>query len=52
LSALAATAASLQDGAAHLPAHEIARLVQRFEDLLPLTRQAVRTAGLVPPSGT
>jgi signal transduction histidine kinase/ActR/RegA family two-component response regulator/HPt (histidine-containing phosphotransfer) domain-containing protein len=50
LSALAATAASLQDGAAHLPAHEIARLVQRFEDLLPLTREAVLAAGLTPPA--
>ncbi len=46
LSALAATAAALQDGAAHLPAHEIARLVQRFEELLPLTREAARAAGL------
>jgi hypothetical protein len=29
--------------------HEIARLVKRFEDLLPLTRQAVLDAGLAPP---
>ena len=46
LSALAATAQALHEGAAHLPAHEIARLVQRFEDLLPLTREAIRGAGL------
>jgi signal transduction histidine kinase/CheY-like chemotaxis protein len=50
LSALADTAASLHEGTAHLPAHEIARLVQRFEDLLPLTRQAALAAGLAPPS--
>jgi CheY-like chemotaxis protein len=41
LSALAATAAALHDGASHLPAHEIARLVQRYDELLPLTREAV-----------
>ena len=46
LSGLAATAEALQDGAAHLPAHEIARLVQRYADQLPLTRQAVRAMGL------
>jgi two-component system, sensor histidine kinase len=46
LTALANTAEALQEGAAHLPAHEIARLVQRFDDLLPLTRQAVVAAGL------
>lgn len=46
LSGLAATAEALQDGAAHLPAHEIARLVQRYEDQLPLTRQAVQAMGL------
>jgi len=48
LSALAATATALQEGAAHLPAHEIARLVQRYEELLPLTREAVLAAGLAP----
>jgi hypothetical protein len=47
LAALAQTAQSLQEGAAHLPAHEIARLVQRYEDLLPVTRQAARDAGLL-----
>jgi CheY-like chemotaxis protein/two-component sensor histidine kinase len=41
LAGLAATAQALHEGAAHLPAHEIARLVQRFEELLPQTRQAV-----------
>jgi len=46
LSGLAATAEALQDGAAHLPAHEIARLVQRYESQLPLTRQAVQALGL------
>jgi two-component system, sensor histidine kinase len=50
LAALAATAEALHEGAAHLPAHEIARLVQKFEDLLPLTREAVRAAGLQPPA--
>ena len=51
LSALAATAQALHEGAAHLPAHEIARLVQKYEDLLPLTRQAVRAAGLQAAAG-
>jgi signal transduction histidine kinase/CheY-like chemotaxis protein len=46
LSALAATATALQEGAAHLPAHEVARLVQRYEELLPVTREAVAAAGL------
>jgi two-component system, sensor histidine kinase len=49
LSGLADTAASLDEGAASLPAHEVARLVQLFEDLLPLTRQAVLAAGLERP---
>jgi signal transduction histidine kinase/CheY-like chemotaxis protein len=44
LSALAETAQALQDGALHLPAHEIAHLVQRFEALLPRTLAAVQTA--------
>ena len=52
LSALAATAEALHEGAAHLPAHEIARLVQRFDDLLPLTREAVRAAGLQAAAGS
>ena len=50
LAALASTAEALQEGAAHLPAHEIARLVQRYEELLPLTRQAARDFGLLPPA--
>ena len=49
LAALAQTAGALQEGAAHLPAHEIARLVQRYEDLLQVTRQAARDAGLLSP---
>jgi CheY-like chemotaxis protein len=48
LAALAATAEALHEGASHLPAHEIARLVQRFEELLPLTRAAAIGAGLKP----
>ncbi|MBC7940763.1 MAG: response regulator [Chitinophagaceae bacterium] len=46
LSGLAATASALHEGASHLPAHEIARLVQRYEELLPITREAVAAAGL------
>jgi|CXWL01.1.fsa_nt_gi signal transduction histidine kinase/DNA-binding response OmpR family regulator len=49
LAALAATAQTLQEGAAHLPAHEIARLVQRYEELLPVTRAAVRACALLAP---
>ncbi len=44
LTGLAQTAQALQDGAAHLPAHEIARLVQHFEAQLPATRLAVQAA--------
>ncbi|WP_043817201.1 Hpt domain-containing protein [Rubrivivax gelatinosus] len=50
LAALAATADALQEGATHLPAHEIARHVQRFEDLLPATRDAAIAAGLAQPA--
>ncbi|MGC4077603.1 MAG: ATP-binding protein [Rubrivivax sp.] len=50
LAALASTAEALQEGAAHLPAHEIARHVQRFEDLLPATREAAIAAGLPQPA--
>jgi len=46
LAGLAATAQALHEGASHLPAHEIARLVQRYEDLLPLTRSALAACGL------
>ena len=49
LGALAATAQALQEGAAHLPAHEVARLVQRYEDQLAATRRALQAAGLLPP---
>ena len=48
LSALASVAEALQQGAAHLPAHEIARLVQRYEELLPATRNAAQQLGLLP----
>jgi len=48
LAALAHTAESLQEGAAHLPAHEIALLVQRFEDQLSATRSALMAARLLP----
>jgi two-component system, sensor histidine kinase len=41
LAGLAATAEALQLGAAHLPAHEIVRLVQRYEELVPTTRDAL-----------
>ncbi len=47
LAGLAAVAEALQQGAAHLPAFEIARLVQRYEDLLQRTRIALQTAGLL-----
>jgi signal transduction histidine kinase/DNA-binding NarL/FixJ family response regulator/HPt (histidine-containing phosphotransfer) domain-containing protein len=50
LAGLAATAEALQEGAAHLPAHEIARLVQRYEEQVPLTREAVRALGLLQPA--
>lgn len=46
LAGLAATAEALHEGAAHLPAHEIARLVQRFEEQLGKTRQAIAASGL------
>ena len=47
LAAIAHTAQALHEGAAHLPAHEIARLVQTFEDLIPRTRRAASLAGLL-----
>jgi hypothetical protein len=52
LGALAATAQALQEGAAHLPAHEVARLVQRYEEQLVATRLALQAAGLLPGSAT
>jgi hypothetical protein len=56
LAGLAATAEALHEGASHLPAHEIALLVQRYEELLPQTRAALAAFGLslhavAPPSG-
>jgi signal transduction histidine kinase/DNA-binding NarL/FixJ family response regulator len=47
LAALAQTAQSLHEGAAHLPAHEVAHLVQRYESLLARTRVAATQAGLI-----
>jgi hypothetical protein len=52
LRGLAATAEALQQGATHLPAHEIARLVQRFAMLELHTRQALQSAGLWPAAAT
>ncbi|MBL8308328.1 MAG: response regulator [Rubrivivax sp.] len=46
LAGLAATASALHEGAARLPAHEIARLVQRFEDQIALTRGAIKALRL------
>ncbi len=50
LAGLAATAQALQEGAAHLPAHEIARLVQLYEEQVPRTREAARRYGLLGPA--
>ena len=47
LAALAQTAQALHEGAAHLPAHEVAHLVQRYENLLKRTRQAALDVGLL-----
>ncbi|MEP7282049.1 MAG: ATP-binding protein [Rubrivivax sp.] len=47
LAALAQTAQALHEGAAHLPAHEVAHLVKRFEDLITRTRRAAAEAGLL-----
>jgi len=49
LSALAQTAQALHEGATHVPAHEIARLIQRFEQLLTRSREACEAAGLLEP---
>jgi hypothetical protein len=49
LPALATTAEALQEGASHLPAHELARLVQRYDELLRSTRAAAEAAGLLRP---
>lgn len=47
LTALARTALQLQQGAASLPAHEVALLVQRFEDLLEPTQAACLAEGVL-----
>ncbi len=47
LSALAQTAQALREGAPHVPAHEIARLIQRFEQLLAASREACEADGLL-----
>ena len=49
LSALAQTAQALHEGATHVPAHEIARLIQRYEQLLERSREACEAAGLLEP---
>jgi signal transduction histidine kinase/CheY-like chemotaxis protein len=49
LSALAQTAQALHEGATHVPAHEIARQIQRFEQLLTASREACEAAGLLEP---
>jgi signal transduction histidine kinase/CheY-like chemotaxis protein len=49
LSALAKTAQALHEGATHVPAHEIARLIQRYEQLLTKSREACEAAGLLEP---
>ena len=46
--AVAATAEALHQGASHLPAHEIALLVQRFEDQLMMSCDALQRVGLMP----
>lgn len=47
LNALAATAAALHDGAAHLAAHEVALLLQRLELQLEQSRVALLAMGLI-----
>ena len=48
LAALASTAEALREGAAHLPAHEIALLVKRFEDQLTASAAALKRLDLLP----
>jgi two-component system, sensor histidine kinase len=50
LGGLASTARLLEEGAAHLPAHEVARLVQRFANQLTATCDAAEQAGLLRPA--
>ena len=47
LSALAQTAQALHEGATHVPAHEIARLIERYEQLLERSREACDAEGLL-----
>jgi len=47
MAGLAATAEALHEGAAYLPAHEVARLVQRYENQLPATREAMIELGVL-----
>ena len=49
LNALAQTAQALHEGATHVPAHEIARLIQRYEQLLAASREACEACGLLEP---
>ncbi len=49
LNALAQTAQALHEGATHVPAHEIARLIQRYEQLLVASREACEACGLLEP---
>ena len=46
LVAVAQTAAALDDGASHLAAHEVALLLQRLEQQLMQSRDALRAMGL------
>ena len=49
LNALAQTAQALHEGATHVPAHEIARLIERFDQQLQASRQVCEAAGLLEP---
>ena len=51
LGALAQTAQALHEGATHVPAHEIARLVQRFEDQMRALPRSLRAPGCSKPYG-
>ena len=47
LTALAHTAQALHEGATHVPAHEVARLIERYEQLLQRSRAACEAEGLL-----
>mgnify|MGYP006337489967 CR=1 FL=1 len=49
LAGVARLCQALHEGATHVPAHEIARLIQRFEQLLAASREACEAAGLLEP---